>query len=37
VVRVGAKFAPIAFNERLEYYVIPTVDDIVAAIREACR
>ena len=35
VVRVGAKFAPIAFNERLEYYVIPTVDDIVAAIREA--
>jgi pyruvate dehydrogenase E1 component beta subunit len=31
--RVGAKFAPLAFAPALEQYLVPQVDDVLAAIR----
>ncbi|MGE5689644.1 MAG: alpha-ketoacid dehydrogenase subunit beta [Pseudomonadota bacterium] len=33
VERVGAKFAPLAFAPVMEQYVVPQVDDVLAAIR----
>jgi len=31
--RVGAKFAPLAFAPKMEQYVIPQPDDVLAAVR----
>ncbi len=31
--RVGAKFAPLAFSPAMEQFVIPQVEDVLAAIR----
>jgi len=35
--RVASKFAPVPFNPNLERYVLPSVDDIVEAVRETVR
>ncbi|MDH7495711.1 MAG: alpha-ketoacid dehydrogenase subunit beta [Bacillota bacterium] len=32
--RVASKFAPVPFSPNLERYVLPSVDDIVAAVKE---
>lgn len=34
--RVASKFAPTPFNPNLERFVLPSVDDIVQAVREVC-
>ena len=31
--RVGAKFAPLAFAPKMEQFVIPQPDDVLAAVR----
>jgi pyruvate/2-oxoglutarate/acetoin dehydrogenase E1 component len=31
--RVGAKFAPLAFAPKMEQFVIPQHDDVLAAVR----
>jgi pyruvate/2-oxoglutarate/acetoin dehydrogenase E1 component len=31
--RVGAKFAPLAFSPAMEQFVVPQIDDVLAAIR----
>jgi pyruvate dehydrogenase E1 component beta subunit len=33
-VRVGGKFAPVAFAESMEFFVLPSKDDIIGAVRQ---